>query len=141
MKKEFFTLPELAYYYGKTKQAFWMAIRKGRLKAEFNGYRWLVRRDDVAIYFKTLYCRDIGLFEGGPLLDPGKGEISVKQAANIVGCAPSTIYRYASKGFIPHTRKKKAYVFLHSEVLKFKEWGEKNGCSFSSCFNQEIRLA
>lgn len=80
---EFNTLKAVADYYGISRSAIVMAIRKNRLKAVKIKNRWLILRSDMEEYRKGRFSRNYQTHEGKLVFDKEKGLLSLRQVRDM----------------------------------------------------------
>lgn len=111
------TLSQASKLFGVTRQALWMAINKGLLKGVMYKGSWIIDRDDLIEYESLKYSRERSRFNGMPLYDKEKGELSIHEAARLIGERPQRLYYLIRKGAIPAARKGSVIV-IEYETLK-----------------------
>lgn len=104
-----------------TRQAIFVAIRKGKLIAHQENRKWYIYEKDMQTYRENKYRRDSSKFQGLPLFDPEQKQLSVAASAKFMGCTPQKIYYLARTGQIPHVRKGNAIVISYDDLLKLKD--------------------
>jgi len=105
------TLSEAAAKLKISRQAVYAAIHTTKkLKAEKIKGRILIARDSVTAYKKIKHLRKYSLFQGKPLFDTEKGEISIREASKMFRVSSQRLYYLVRVGKIPSYRKKRAYV-------------------------------
>lgn len=98
----------------RTKASIYYNIRRGRLVSKKVQGRWTISDKDLQHYLDTKYSRRFSLYEGKPLFD--KGEISVKEASEVLNCSIQHLYYVMRQGKIPFYRKGYTYVLLEKDI-------------------------
>ena len=107
------TIGEASRIVGVSKQAVYLAIKYGKLKAYKRGYQWFIKLADLDLYQKEKYSRKNSKKANGELLhDNAKGEYSVTQLAKIAECSPMRIYYLIRNGFLKEFRYRTAHIVL-----------------------------
>jgi predicted site-specific integrase-resolvase len=107
---------------GVTRQAVYLAIKKGKLKA-YRDLDWFFRVTEEAIteYKQNLFSRDKSKFNEGPLYDTEKGEYSLRKAAEYLGIQYCSLYNHMKHERIKATRKGAAWIFHQSDLDELRE--------------------
>jgi len=117
MHEDYVTITETAESNGITRQAVYLSIKNGRLKAEKVGVQWLMHKDDVKHYRENRYSRKESKRSTGELLhDPSKGEYSVHQLSKMSGTSIQRIYYLIREGFLKAERIRSAWVIKIDDV-------------------------
>lgn len=104
-----------------TKQAVYIAIRKGRIQAEKVGGVWMVPEEEVDRYRSQRFSRRYLTHNGEIIHCPEKGKYSPQQVANIL-CVPRQKIYYALRvGYIKADRLGSAWVISSDAMHKFAE--------------------
>lgn len=109
---EMLTLTDAAEEMRSSRQAVYIAIRKGRLKAAQIHRHWWVRRGDLTEYRSMRYCRLYSTYQGEPLYDLEKGEFGPEHAAKYLGVPKNKIYYLITKGELRVSRRGHHYILL-----------------------------
>lgn len=129
--EEFTSLSEAAEYARTCRQAIYLAIHKGSLKAEKRLVKnkrsrwltqWVVKKTDLDEYRKTKYSRDKRTFNGQKLFDLDESRVSVLQASKILSQALDRPYPTARIYYLLRTGKarglkKAAAWIIEKDVL------------------------
>jgi len=115
------SITEAARINNVTRQAIYVAIKQGKLKAYKDTSRWTIRLKDLETYRKQKYSRTKSLFDGELLFDNNKGFFSVNQVAKMLGVPAQKIYYATRIGLLKATRKGAAWVIHINEVNSYKE--------------------
>lgn len=113
------SITEAAKINGVTRQAIYVAIKQGKLKAT-KKTRWEIELKDLEEYRKNKYSRTKSMFDGELLFDNNKGYFSVNQVAQMLGVPAQKIYYATRTGMIKGSRKGAAWVIHSDEVNRYK---------------------
>lgn len=119
--KKVVSITEAARINGVTRQAIYVAIKQGKLKARKESTRWTITLEDLKKYRSERYSRKKSMFEGELLFDNDKGYYSVGQAAEMLGVAAQKIYYATRIGMLKAHRKGAAWVLHIDDINEFKE--------------------
>lgn len=107
-----------------TRQAIYVAIKKGRLKAwEENGI-WMTTHADLQAYRESKHIPENRLHEGKQIYDIEQGRFSVSQATTLIAhflkmpYHKSRIYYLIKMGQLPVTKAGKSYVVARDDIIK-----------------------
>ena len=120
-RKKFVSITEAARINNVTRQAIYVAIKQGKLKAHKDTTRWTIDLDDLEAYRNQKYSRSKSMFEGELLFDNNKGYYSVNQVARILGVPSQKIYYATRVGLLKAVLKGAAWVIHESDVQAYKE--------------------
>ena len=95
-----------------TRQAIYIAIKLGKLKAKKESTRWTIHVDDLEEYRKQKYSRSKSTFEGELLFDNNRGYFSVNQVARMLKVPAQKIYYATRIGYMKLREK----VLLGSSI-------------------------
>jgi len=113
------TMSQLAKSYNVTRQAIYLKIKQGRLKAEKRYGRWFIEEKDYLNFIKTKYTR---IHDEDFLYSEQQGFFSVKKTSQILDCPEQCLYYRIRSGFIKSFRHKSS-LFMHiSDIMKFKDY-------------------
>ena len=118
------TIAEVAAMQGVTRQAVYIAVKAGRLKASkptAETRKWMIALADVEEYTKNKYSRVNSKYKGELTFDRIKGEYSVSQAAEFLGVATQKLYYATRIGILKATRKGTAWVIHIDDIQEFQE--------------------
>lgn len=121
VQKTIVSITEAAKINNVTRQAIYVAIKQGKLKARKEGTRWLIHIDDLAKYRDEKYSRAKSTFEGELLFDKSKGYYSVNEVAKMCGVPAQKIYYATRVGLLKSTRKGAAWVIHIEDVKEYQE--------------------
>ncbi len=130
-EKQFVSITEAARINNVTRQAIYVAIKQGKLKARKESTRWTINLADLEEYRKNKYSRSKSTFNGELLFDNEKGYYSVNQVANKLGVPAQKIYYATRIGLLKAHRKGAAWVIHEGDL---KEYQEKYMSQASSSF-------
>jgi hypothetical protein len=111
------SITEAAKINNVTRQAIYVAIKQGKLKARKEASRWTISLDDLNDYRENKYSRAKSTFEGSLLFDNQKGYFSVNQTAKILNVPAQKIYYATRIGQLKALRKGAAWV-IHTDDIK-----------------------
>lgn len=114
-------LGRLAEKYHVSKQCIYVAIKKGRLIAHKKNKFWYIFEADFDSYRATKYSRENQMFNGEKVFRSDLKEISVPQAAKLLGINTNTTYSLIRSGKIPSMRKGVAIVLKFDDVVAYYE--------------------
>lgn len=121
VNKSIFTITEAARLNNVTRQAIYVAIKQGKLKATKYATRWLIRLEDLNEYKKGKYSREKSTYNGELLFDNNKGFFSINQTAKILNVPAQKIYYATRVGHLKASRKGAAWVIHQDEITLYKE--------------------
>lgn len=104
-----------------TRQAIYVAIKQGKLKASKDATRWTINLDDLENYRKQKYSRTKSMFNGELLFDSQKGFYSINQVAKMLNVPPQKIYYATRVGLMKAHRKGAAWVIHASDLKLYQE--------------------
>lgn len=123
----FFTLQEAADYSHVTKQAVYIALRKGKIKADKDGRKWKISKADLNAYRANKYNRDERIYNGEMVFDMEKGHFSVHQVSKVISSTlghaypPQKIYYFIRTGRLKAFRKGPAWVIAKEDAIGLLE--------------------
>lgn len=134
-ESEYYSLEQAGKATHVTKQAIYMAIKKGRLKAQkmteptkfARRGQWVIKKSDLDAYRANKYNREDYKIDGEKVFDIDRGEFSVGQVAKILGemlresVAVAHIYYLIRMGELKAYRKGWSLVLKKEDVLKIYE--------------------
>lgn len=115
------SITEAAKINNVTRQAIYVAIKQGKLKAQKNFARWVIDLEDLADYRRQKYSRSKSTFEGELLYDNDKGFYSVNQVAKILNVPAQKVYYATRIGLLKASRKGSAWVIHTDNVKDYQE--------------------
>jgi len=136
-KNEFHSLAEAAEYSHVERQAIYVAIKKGQLKAEKriikNVPHWIIQKEDIDTYRASKYNREKRVWEGEKLFDIENDKWSVLHASKVLSAMlphpvpPAHLYYLLRIGALRAMKKGNSWVIKREDLvaLYFKEGGEK----------------
>lgn len=128
-ESEYYSLEQAGKAAHVTKQAIYIAIQKGKLKArkmtEATKYarkgQWTVKKADLDEYRANKYNREEYKVDGEKVFDVEKGDFSVNQIAKLLGHPVAHIYYLIRIGDLKSYRKGWALVIKKEDALKMHE--------------------
>jgi excisionase family DNA binding protein len=120
-RKKAVSITEAARINNVTRQAIYVAIKQGKLKAHKDTTRWTIDLEDLEAYRKQKYSRSKSMFDGELLFDNQKGYYSVNQAARALGVPSQKIYYATRVGLLKAIRKGAAWVIHESDIQAYRE--------------------
>ncbi|GAB4193628.1 MAG: helix-turn-helix domain-containing protein [Simkaniaceae bacterium] len=115
------SITEAARINNVTRQAIYVAIKQGKLKAYKDTSRWTIRLKDLDDYRKQKYSRSKSMYNGELLFDNNRGYYSVNQVAKMLGVPAQKIYYATRIGLLKASRKGAAWVIHVNDVKEYKE--------------------
>lgn len=121
-----YTIREAAQKLKLTKAAIDRAIALGRLpaiKMAKDGRiqaRWVIDANDLDVYIKSRWSRDVSRIDGVLVFDITKGEISAGMAGRILKVPTAQIYHAIRSGKIPTYRKKTSYIISLEDLELYR---------------------
>jgi excisionase family DNA binding protein len=118
---KYLTIKESAEITEKSFQAVFQAMKRGTLQSTYiDGVRYTTHAW-LKEYEERKYCTD-GIVKGGKrIFDPQKGTYSVKQAAELLGVAVTTVYQYIYMGVIKTSRVGDYHIVSSQEICKHQQ--------------------
>lgn len=114
--EKFVTVDEASNYYRLRPRSIKIAIKKNRIKAQkFNG-KWTIHINDLKQYKKNRYSKEFSTFNGKPLIDKEKGELTVTKCAELTGFKKQQIYHALRKNYLNSTRKGSAWIITLDDL-------------------------
>lgn len=120
-RKKAVSITEAARINNVTRQAIYVAIKQGKLKAYKDTTRWTIDLEDLENYRKQKYSRTKSMFDGELLFDNQKGFFSVNQAAKMLGVPAQKIYYATRVGLLKASRKGAAWVIHSNDIQGYRE--------------------
>lgn len=114
---KYVSITEAARLNKVTRQAIYIAIKLGKLKAKKESTRWTIHVDNLEKYRNQKYSRSKSTYEGELLFDNDKGYFSVNQVAKMLKVPAQKIYYATRIGYMKATRRGAAWV-IHVEDLE-----------------------
>lgn len=115
------SITEAAKINNVTRQAIYVAIKQGKLKAQKEASRWTISLDDLNEYRDNKYSRAKSTFEGELLFDNGRGYFSVNQAAKMLNVPAQKVYYATRIGQLKAHRKGAAWVIHIDDIKQYQE--------------------
>ncbi|MGR3973750.1 MAG: helix-turn-helix domain-containing protein [Candidatus Rhabdochlamydia sp.] len=115
------SITEAARINNVTRQAIYVAIKQGKLKAQKDATRWTIDLKDLEEYRKHKYSRTKSMYDGELLFDNNKGYHSVNQVAKLLGVPAQKIYYATRVGLLKAIRKGAAWVIHSNDVKGYQE--------------------
>lgn len=103
-----------------TRQAIYIAIKLGKLKAKKESTRWTINLQDLEDYRKQKYSRTKSVFDGELIFDNHKGYFSVNQVAKMLEVPAQKIYYATRIGYMKAIRKGAAWVIHTDDIEAYK---------------------
>lgn len=105
----------------RTRQALYLAIFKGRLKAKKVEGRWKLTIKDLRDYEESRYSRAHSRRDGELLYDKKKGLYSITQVSQTLNISYNKVYYSIMSGKLPAQRKGASYVIHKDDVAAWKK--------------------
>lgn len=115
------SIAEAAKKYQITRQAVYVAIKNGKLKAEKIHSRWVITEENLEEYREKRYSREHSVFDGEPLFNNDEGYFSVNQTAEMLGIPAQKVYYATRAGLLKGTRKGAAWIFHKEQIDTYKK--------------------
>lgn len=119
--KKVVSITEAARINNVTRQAIYVAIKQGKLRATKNATRWTIDLQDLETYRRDKYSRSKSTFEGELLFDNRKGYFSINQVADICNVPAQKIYYATRVGHLKAHRKGAAWVVNIDDVKQYRD--------------------
>ncbi len=103
-----------------TRQAIYIAIKLGKLRAKKESTRWTINLGDLEEYRKQKYSRSKSVFDGELIFDNHKGYFSVNQVAKMLEVPAQKVYYATRIGYMKAVRKGAAWVIHSDDVEAYK---------------------
>ena len=120
-EKKVVSITEAAKINNVTRQAIYVAIKQGKLKATKEASRWTIDLTDLEDYRNNKYSRSKSTFEGELLFDNEQGYYSVNQTAELLNVPAQKIYYATRIGQLKAIRKGAAWVIHTNDIKQYKE--------------------
>lgn len=106
-----------------TRQAIYVAIKKGHLKAlkDDRDKRWKIHVNDLESYANQKYSRKKSLHNGELVFNPDEGAYSVNDVAKMLGVPPQKVYYATRIGLLKAHRKGAAWVVNIEDLKAYAE--------------------
>lgn len=119
MKKEFYSVEEIAKMYRYTPSNIYSLIRKNRIKSERHGHRHMIKRDWMDEYIKNRHSRELSMNGNRRIFSENR--ISIKKAAEILNVSYFQVYSWITSGILTSSRLRQYHILNKEEVIKFME--------------------
>lgn len=125
--KEVLTVPQAAELTNVKRQAIYIAIAKGSLKAHKLGKQWYISRSDLDYYRSHRYDRTYRSIGGIRLFDPTKGTMSIRQLCKRMredlGCkyAYNRAYYAMQQGYLKSHKHGSSWIIKEEDYRAFRE--------------------
>lgn len=104
-----------------TRQAIYVAIKLGKLKATKVQSRWSINTQDLDDYRQHKYSRTKSTYNGQLLFDNDKGYFSVNQVAEMLNVPAQKIYYATRVGLLKAHRRGAAWVIHREDVEAYRK--------------------
>lgn len=115
------TIAQAALLSNVSKQAVYVALLSGRLKAYKSGSRWRIEKEDLWEYRRNLYSRMKSKYQGEYIYQPENGIISIRESGRIAEMDYHKIYYFIRNGRLKASRKGCAWVIHRADLDEFIE--------------------
>ncbi len=119
--KKVVSITEAAKINGVTRQAIYVAIKQGKLKATKDSTRWMIHINDLKAYRDQKYSRTKSMFDGELLFDNVKGYYSINQTAKMLGVPAQKIYYATRVGLLKAVRRGAAWVVHVNDLNEYRQ--------------------
>lgn len=120
------TIAQLARAVRLCRQAIYIAIKLGKIKAEKREGKWRIKVADFVEYHKGRYSRTKTKYNGELVYDNDKGRYSVGQASKYTKIEVQRLYYLIHTKRIPYTMYNKAYILHVEDLDKLKKLEKGN---------------
>ncbi len=114
------SITEAARINNVTRQAIYVAIKLGKLKAVKRS-RWQIELKDLEEYRQNKYSRTRSLFNGELLFNNEKGLYSVGQVAKMLNVPAQKIYYATRIGLLKAHRRGAAWVIHIEDIEQYRQ--------------------
>ena len=115
------SITEAARISNVTRQAIYIAIKLGKLRAKKKLTRWTIDVEDLENYRKQKYSRSKSVYNGELIFDNNKGYFSVNQVAKILQIPAQKVYYATRIGYMKAQRRGVAWVVHESDIENYKK--------------------
>lgn len=119
--ESYVTVREAARIKNVTREAIYLAIRDGKLKAYDDGSGLRVFVMDLITYDRKKYCRENSEMNGEKIIDANKGEVSIEKAAQMIGVPQQKLYYACRSGKLKAIRKGSTLVIMVDELMQYEK--------------------
>lgn len=119
LSKPFYNISALAQQIKQTRQAIYVAIKKGKLKASRKYGNWVITPKDYLEYQKNRFSRTFAKDHQGNFVYRGS-RYSVNQLADELGITQARLYYLLRIGKIDYTRHGSNYVIDVDDINKLR---------------------
>ncbi|MEC7839875.1 MAG: helix-turn-helix domain-containing protein [Chlamydiota bacterium] len=118
---KYVSITEAARINNVTRQAIYIAIKLGKLKAKKESTRWTINLRDLEHYRAQKYSRSKSTHDGELIFDNEKGYYSVNQVAKILEVPAQKIYYATRIGYMKAQRKGAAWVIHTDDIQNYRD--------------------
>lgn len=125
--EDLFDLKQAAQYAHVTRQAPYVAVKNGKIKAIMKNRKWYISKKDLDEYRANKYNPDFKMREGEFVFDMDKGHFSVQHVSKVVSHALGHeypfqhIYYLLRTGQLKGFRKGRAWIIPKEEAVALLE--------------------
>lgn len=119
--KKAVSITEAARINNVTRQAIYVAIKQGKLKASKDNTRWTIDLNDLEAYRRQKYSRTKSMYNGELLFDNQKGFHSVNQVAKMLKIPAQKVYYATRVGLLKASRKGAAWVVHVNDIKEYQQ--------------------
>ncbi|HET7336298.1 MAG TPA: helix-turn-helix domain-containing protein [Candidatus Nitrosotalea sp.] len=121
-EKIMLSITEAAKFLSVSNGAIRQAMRLNRLHpVKPNGRNWAFSIDQLNEYKNNRYSRKVSKFNGALLFDKSKGEYSVGEVSNLLGCGVQHLYYACRKNKIRTEKKGYAWVIHIDDINEYRK--------------------
>src|SRR3989304_2423382 len=120
-ERKIVSITEAARINNVTRQAIYVAIKQGKLRATKGATRWTIALKDLEDYRRNKYSRTKSTYEGELLFDNEKGFYSINQTAKLLNVPAQKVYYATRVGHLKAIRKGAAWVVHQDDIKAYKE--------------------
>lgn len=124
VRRKLYTIDQVSYLMNVTRQAVYIAITKGKLKAKRlkPDYVYHVVGEDLKEYIENKYSRKFLKYENGKkVFDNEKGRYSVSELSKELNVPQHRIYYALRNNIVPYDKFGSQYVFNIKDKKKFRQ--------------------
>jgi len=115
------SITEAAKINNVTRQAIYVAIKQGKLRAHKDASRWTIDLEELENYRNQKYSRTKSMHNGELVFDNCRGYYSVNQAARMLDVPAQKIYYATRIGVLKAVRKGAAWVIHIEDINQYRE--------------------
>jgi len=122
---EILSISQASKRYKVSRQAIFLCIQKGRLKASVIDKKWRFTVNAWNEYIDSKYHRRFSVRDGKKMYDIDEGILSPSMISERFGIHKQKVYYLVRKGIIPSERIGSAYIIQEQNFLKYMSTAKK----------------